>query len=260
MDRIRAVIADDERPARRRVRALLARHADFETVAEAESGAEAIGAVETHRPEVLFLDVAMPEMTGIQVMESLGIHAVPVVVFVTAYDSHAISAFDHFALDYVLKPIDERRFDRTLTRIRERLSQWRTSAVAGEVSRRLERCTGPGVGTNGRSPHLTRLVLKSTHRITFVPVGDIDWIEAEGDYVRLHTGRTSHLYRSTLSALEQRLDPREFVRIHRSSIVRWSRVRELQPYFRGEYIVTLQDGTQLKWSRSYRDRLETMLG
>lgn len=253
---IRTIVVDDEPLARRRLRSLLRRHADFNIVAEASDGFGAVAAVDEHRPDVLILDVAMPGLTGVQVLERIGSQAVPVVVFVTAHHEHAVAAFEHLALDYVLKPIDTDRFERTLSRIRDRLAQRTASALTGEVLRGLTR---PAAPVSGRVAYPSQIVLKSTKSIRLLPVAEIDWVTAEGDYVRLHTTRDSYLYRSTLSGLECRLDPNEFVRIHRSTIVRWSRVGELHPYFRGEYLVTLRNGAQLKLSRSYRDRLQELL-
>ncbi len=257
----RVIVADDEPLARKRMRSLLAQHADLEIVAECATGPEVIDAVQAHRPDVLFLDVQMPGLTGVDVLERLGSRAVPAVVFVTAFDEHAIRAFEHHALDYLLKPVDDARFERTLSRVRERLAERRASLLSDQLLRALQtRESAAPAAQPAPASYLTRIVLKSVGKINFVEVAEIDWIEAEGDYLKLHTPRGDHLLRSTMTVLEGQLDPREFVRIHRSTIVRLSRIKELQPYFRGEYIVILHDGTRLKLSRSYRDQLQAALG
>jgi len=201
----------------------------------------------------------------VEVMERLGPRAVPAVVFVTAYDEHAVRAFEHHALDYLLKPVDEARFDRTLARVRERLAERRASAASDRLLRLLaERELTAAAPAPAAAPeparYLSRVVLKSTGKINFVEVAEIDWIEADGDYLKLHTAKGAHLLRSTMAQMEKQLDPRDFVRIHRSTMVRLSRVKELQPYFHGEYVVLLGDGTRLKLSRSYREQLQAALG
>ncbi|HEV2146174.1 MAG TPA: LytTR family DNA-binding domain-containing protein [Longimicrobiaceae bacterium] len=259
--RIRVAIADDEPLARQRLRSLLSRHADLEVVAECANGLEAVTAVATHRPDLLFLDVQMPGMTGVETLCSLGDRAVPAVVFVTAHDEHAVEAFEHQALDYLLKPVSEERFARMLGRVRERLAEKSSTALTGEVLRRLaEAAAGPAPPPAAAPTRPERLLVRSGPRLRFVEVADVDWIEADGDYVRLHTGKTSHLMRSTLAAVEAQLDPARFVRIHRSTIVRTSRIREMEPYFRGEFMVVLDTGAKLKMSRSYRERLQSALG
>lgn len=263
MSALRVVVADDEPLARRRLRSLLRRHPEVEVVAEAASGPDAVEAVREHRPDVLFLDVQMPGMTGVEVMERLGPRAVPAVVFVTAYDEHAVRAFEHHALDYLLKPVDDGRFDRTLARVRERLAERRASAVSDHLLRLLaerEPAAPSPAAAPGSARYLSRVVLKSTGKINFVEVAEIDWIEADGDYLKLHTPKGAHLLRSTMAQMERQLDPSDFVRIHRSTMVRLGRVRELQPYFHGEYVVLLHDGTRLKLSRSYREQLQAALG
>lgn len=251
MPTIRVVLADDEPLARARLRSLLARHDDVEIVAECVNGPDVVAAVEAHHPNVLFLDVQMPGLSGVEVVQTIGPRAVAAVVFVTAYDEHAVRAFEQHALDYVLKPVDDERFERTLGRVRERVAERGSSALTESVLRML---------AGSPSVYPSRFVVRSLDRVSFVDVAAVDWIEADGDYVRLHTGKSSHLLRSTLASLETQLDPAVFVRIHRSTIVRLARVRELQPYFHGEYVVFLHDGTKLKLSRSYRERLQAALG
>jgi two-component system LytT family response regulator len=206
---------------------------------------------------VLFLDVRMPGADGIEVLEAVGPDAVGAVVLVTAFDDHAVAAFEHRALDYVLKPVDEDRFNATLARVRERLAEQRAARL-GDDALRLMQAYGREDNAGERS--LSRIVVRGTQKTTIVEVSEIDWIEANGDYLALHTGRDVHLYRSTLSALEQRLDPRDFVRIHRSTIVRIGRIRQLEPYFHGDCFVTLRDGERLRLSRTYRARVQAALG
>lgn len=258
-DALRVVVADDEAPARRMLRTLLARERDVAVVAECNNGPATIAAVRTHTPDVLFLDVRMPGASGIEVLERLGPNAVRAVVLVTAFDAYAVSAFDHHALDYVLKPVDADRFRTTMQRIRERLREHRSASVADETLRALARAYAPSSGTSSE-PYLTRMVVKSSKSAAVVELSSVDWIEADGDYLELHAGAKVHLVRGTLSALEPRLDPREFVRIHRSTIVRISRVKELVPQLHGDYVVALSSGARLRLSRSYRARLGAALG
>ena len=259
MPSLRTVIADDEPPARRRLRSMLAPHPDFEVVAECCNGLEAVEAVESHRPDVLFLDVDMPGIDGIQVLESIPGGAVGAVVMVTAYDEYAVAAFEHHALDYVLKPLDADRLERTVARVRARLAERSAAALGADALQRLAAAYRAGSGPGAGRP-VRRILLRSAGKITVLPVEEIDWIEADGYYARLHAGARTHLYRASLATLEQQLDPDEFVRIHRSTIVRVSRVRELEPYFHGEYTVVLADGTRLKLSRTYRAKLQAALG
>ena len=259
---LRVIVVDDEPLARKRLRSLLGRHVDIEIVRECANGLEAVEAIRADHPDVLFLDVQMPGMSGLEVLDTVGARAVPAVVFVTAFDQHAVGAFEHHALDYLLKPLDDRRFDDTLARVLERLAQHNASAVTDQLLRLLATRQAPAEGRSEPSArsHLSRIVIKSTGKVSFVEVADVDWIEADGDYLRLHVGRTTHLHRATMAELEQQLDPREFVRIHRSTIVRLARVKQLEPYIRGEYVVLLHDGTRLKLSRGYLAQLEAALG
>ena len=257
---MRVVVVDDEPLARKRLRALLGRHADVSVVAECATGHEAVAAVDAHDPDVLFLDVQMPGLSGTAVLDALGPRAVPAVVFVTAYDAHAVRAFEQEAIDYLLKPVGEERFHQTMERVRERL--------AGFAALRSAAASPAPIVTSGTTtePHpereapLVRIPIRSPGKITFVEVADIEWVEADGDYLRLHTSDKSILYRSTLSALEQRLDPRVFVRVHRSALVRRSSIVSLEPYYHGEYIIRTRHGARLRLSRGYRDRLPLLLG
>ena len=244
---LRVLVVDDEPLARRGIHVRLGRMAGVEIVGECASGREAVDAIRGLSPDLVFLDVQMPGLDGYGVVEAVGAERMPVVVFVTAYDQHALRAFEARALDYLLKPIDDERFEQAVARARARVAERRESAVG----RRL--AAAPAAP-------LERILVRSGGRVLLVAADEVDWIEAAGDYLRLHVGPARHLLRETMGALEARLDPRRFVRIHRSTIVNVSRIRELQPYFNREYVVLLRDGTRLKLSRGYRERLELLLG
>ena len=257
MEKIRALIIDDEPLARERIRTLLTGEADVVVVAECSDGLEAISEIERERPDLLFLDVQMPEMDGFQLLEALSDvsdQPLPAIIFVTAYDQYALRAFDVHALDYLLKPFDRERFHRALERARDHL---RRERAAGALDRRLLALLED---MRMEPKHLERLVIKASGRVFFLKAEEIDWVEAAGNYVRLHVGRGSHLMRETMGALEAKLDPAKFLRTHRSSIVNIERIKELHPLFRGEYEVVLQDGTRLTLGRAYRDRLQELLG
>jgi two-component system LytT family response regulator len=251
--RIRTLICDDEPLARERLRALLARHHDVEIVSECANGADAIQAITELRPDLVLLDVEMPRADGFAVLEALDPQSLPAVVFVSAHDQYAVRAFEAHALDYILKPFDEARVDRALRRVRGQLA------------------TAPGT-TRQNDPRLLslleelrdrrrsdRLVVKTGGRVVFLRTEDIDWVEASGNYVRLHVGGEAHLLRESMKNMERRLDPSTFVRIHRSAIVNVDRIRELEPWFHGEYIVILRDGTRLTSSRIFSDRLNALI-
>jgi two-component system LytT family response regulator len=254
-----------------------------ELVGEAASGQAAVGMIRSLAPDVVFLDIQMPGMSGLDVVRALEPEELPLVVFVTAFGEHAVEAFDVRALDYLLKPVDEQRFAAALGRVREQRRQkdaaaWRArvegvlGALGGEdaggaaqVTRPSGAAEGPPAGAPEAEPappdagYAERVLVKLDDRMVIVPVGRIDWIEAYGNYVRLHVGKTVYLMRERLSRFEQRLRPREFARIHRSAIVRLDAVRDMKPWFSGDYLVYLVDGTQLKLSRGYRERLEEAL-
>lgn len=245
---IRTLIVDDEALARERLRRLAAKEPDLEVIGECATGAEAVQALEAGGADLLFLDVEMPGMDGFEVMQQQAAR-VPVVVFVTAYDAHAVKAFEVRAADYLLKPVSAARFQATVARARDIL---RTGAVADRTDRILNALEH----LEGR--YARRLMIRTDGRLYFVKVSDIEWVEAAGNYVRLHAGKDVHLMRGTLTALEQQLDPDQFVRIHRSTIVNLEAVRELQPWFAGDYVVMLRNGGQLRLSRWYRDKLDAV--
>lgn len=258
MEKIRALIVDDEPVARRGIRRLLQMEPDVEVVGECANGLEAVGAIGKHEPNLVFLDVQMPRMDGFGVIEAVGAENLPVVVFVTAYDEHAIRAFEVSALDYLLKPIDPERFQKTLLRVRERMDSRSARRLDNKLSallRGLEELKG----VEARPSPLERIVIKEHGRITFLDVDEIDWLCAQGNYVELHSGRETHLVRETVDGMESKLDARRFLRLRRSTIVRTERIKELQPLFNGEYVVVLKDGMKLQSSRRYRKNLDALL-
>jgi two-component system LytT family response regulator len=205
------------------------------------------------RPDLVFLDVQMPVLDGFGVLEAVGVEQMPAVIFVTAYDRYALRAFEYNALDYLLKPFDRERFRKALERARAHLGRSPTREDTQQLQGAVEEF-------RGENKSLQRLVVKSAGRVFFLRAEEIDWIEAAGNYLRLHVGKDTHLLRDTMSSLETRLDPRRFLRIHRSTMVNIERIQELQPLFHGDYVVILHDGTQLNLSRGYRHRLHEVFG
>jgi two-component system LytT family response regulator len=251
---ITACIVDDEELARRGIRSRLASRDDVRIVAECSSGHDAVDAIAAYEPDLIFLDVQMPGLDGFGVIDEVGPERMPVVIFVTAYDEHALRAFDVHALDYLLKPIDEERLHEAIDRARRRIAQRRSSELSDRLTSLLDAVTAGDIAEAKSGPD--RFVIKTGGRITFVDADAINWVEAAGDYVRLHTDEKVHLLRETMSGMEDRLDPTCFLRIHRSTIINTERLRELRPYGNSEYIVVLDDGTELKLSRTYRDALD----
>jgi two-component system LytT family response regulator len=249
---IRTLIVDDEPLARQRLRALLEADPDVELVGECGDGREAVAVLQKIRPDLVFLDVQMPALDGFGVLAAVG-GRLPVVVFVTAHDRYALRAFEVHALDYLLKPFDKDRFHTALARAKAQVRREQDGAVSQRLLDLLKDVREPRNA-------LGRLVVKSGGRVYFVRVEDIDWVEAAGNYVRLHVGKEDHLLRESMAGLEARLDAARFLRIHRSTIVNVERIRELQPAFHGDYAVILRDGTELTLSRGYRDRLQALLG
>jgi two-component system, LytTR family, response regulator len=250
---IRVVIADDEPLARNRVRRLLSGEKDIEIVAECKNGREVVDALERHQPELIFLDIEMPELDGFGVMEEVGAEQMPVVIFVTAYDQYAVQAFETHALDYLLKPFDEERFHKALQRARGHMERSRSGEVAARLLAMLHDVRPQP------TPSSDRLVIKSGGRVVFLKSEEIDWVEAAANYVRIHAGNDEYLMRETMNAFEAKLDTRRFMRIHRSIIVNLEKIKELQPCNNGEYIVVLRTGKELSLSRSFRDRIQDYL-
>ena len=271
---LRVMIVDDEAVARSRLRRLLAAHADVAIAGEAADGRSALDAILAHRPDLVFLDVRMPELDGFEVLAELSPHEIPAVVFVTAFSDHAPKAFDVGALDYLLKPYDPERLAQTLTRVRERRrdpgaesSKQLLSAI--ETLTREQRALRSALGARGATVTAPRpgterlqeriLVTRRGHGV-FVTLTDVDYVESAGNYIKLHVGTESHRLRVRLSDMEQRLDPTRFARIHRTVIVNITRVAEIQPWFSGDAIVMLTNGAKLRLSRHYRTAIESMFG
>jgi two-component system LytT family response regulator len=256
---IRAAIVDDEPLARRRIRNLLMEAPDVDVVAECANGKDAIELLEKSPPDLLFLDIQMPEVDGFDVLQAIGVGRVPAVIFVTAYDQFALRAFEAHALDYLLKPFDDERFGASLERARERIRQQQ----GGDLDRRLQALLD---NVRGDQSYLQRLVVPSGHRNIFVRTEHIDWIEAERHYVRLHiAGRggqsdRTYLLRENLTRIASTLDPAMFCRIHRSTIVNVDRIQSIESLLHGEYVVVLHDGTKLTSGRSYRRSVQAIMG
>ncbi len=250
---IRALVVDDELLGRQIIREMLEDHSDVEIVGECVNGYEAVAAIQEQSPDLIFLDVEMPEMSGFEVLSALKTERIPMVIFVTAYDQYAVRAFEVHAFDYLLKPFDRDRFEKAMRRAKAQIARQRNGTTDQRILALLEEL-------KAESKYLERLVIKSEGRVFFLDTDDIYWIEAEGNYVRVHNGKKSYLLRDTVSSLESHLDPKKFLRIHRSAIVRIDRIQELQSWFHGEYRVILQNGTQLTLSRNYRENLQKALG
>ena len=247
---IRLLIVDDEAPARRKIRDLLKSEQDVEIVGEAADGAEAVELVLETRPDLVFLDIHMPEKDGFAVIEEVGLGTVPKLVFITAYDQHALRAFDVHAFDYLVKPFAPSRFRRLMTRVRQQL----TKADPKSLERRLENLLGD---LRQKPEYLHQIqVHRAAQREVLLPVESIDRIYSDRNDLRFVAGGELYWRRGTLSELESRLDPAKFLRINRSEIVRLEAIAELQPWFRGDYRVIMKDGTQLSWSRRYRSRVK----
>jgi two-component system LytT family response regulator len=268
--RIRAIIVDDEPLARRGLVLRLGAFSDVDIVAQCANGREAIDAVARHAPDLMFLDIEMPGIDGFEVLRRIPQTSMPMVVFVTAFDRYAIEAFDAHALDYLLKPLVDERLDRAMAHVREHVAQRRSvrhreqlvallASVTGEGQLDAEEWLARGAdGVKRRWPDVMPIRLgRETIRLQ---VGVIDWIDAAGDYMCVHAEGRTHVVRATMKQFEERLDPAMFQRVHRSTIVNIRRIRRLKPHTNGEYFLTLEGGHELKLSRSYRDRLERILG
>ncbi len=248
---LKALVVDDEPAARRGVRHLLSGEPDFVVAGECCDGIEAVAAIRDLKPDLVFLDVQMPEMDGFGVVEAVGIEQFPSLIFVTAYDEFALRAFDVHALDYLLKPIDPERFKNSLARVRRQLRAGDAGQVQQQLLNLLQHLHQPG--------WLERLAIKLADRIILIEVEDIDWIEAADNYIRVHSEGRSYLLHETLADMEKKLDPNSFRRIHRSRMVNLKRIKELHPLFHGEYVIVLKNGARLTSGRSYRDSLHALL-
>jgi two-component system LytT family response regulator len=243
---IKALIVDDEPLARERVRALLKNEPDIEILAECANGNDAVAAVKKHSPDLMFLDVQMPGLGGFEVVRALGKGKLPLVIFVTAFDQHALKAFEVHALDYLLKPFKPARFAETVQRAREALAKRDGSAVPQGILDLLNQM-------KPEREYLARIPVRTGERVVFVKAENIEYMEAAGNYVVLHLGKENHVVRETLTALEEKLEPKRFLRISRSTIVNVEHIKELQPLFKGEHAVLLLNGKQLTMTRGIRE-------
>ncbi|HET6670522.1 MAG TPA: LytTR family DNA-binding domain-containing protein [Pyrinomonadaceae bacterium] len=257
-NKIRTLIVDDEPLARRNLRLLLEQDPQIEIIEECRNGREAVKAIKNLSPDLIFLDIQMPEMDGFDVLASVGAAQIQSIIFVTAFDQYALKAFEVHALDYLLKPFDDERFRKALQAAKSQIEQRLLNKLSKKLLALLEereRADRPATP----KPYLTRLMIKLANRVLLLKVNEIDWIEADGNYAKLHVGRKAHLLREKMHDLEAQLDPNKFVRIHRSAIVNLDRIKEMHPHFNGDYIVVLEDGSQLKLSRTRREQLESRL-
>jgi len=250
---IRVLIVDDEPFARKRLRELLKDDSEIAIIGECANGAETISATQELTPDLIFLDVQMPGIDGLAVSETFDGKQSPLVIFVTAYEQYAVRAFDVQAVDYLLKPFDRARFTQALQRAKERLREKHRDDVNRQILDLLSEI-------KDKPQYLDRLVIKNNDRVFVLKTDEIDWIEAEGNYVRVHFGKQSSLIRETLSRLAAQLDPRKFPRIHRSRLVNIDRIQELQPWSHRDWRIILRSGAELRLSRNYRDQLHQLLG
>jgi two-component system, LytTR family, response regulator len=267
--KIRTIIVDDEALSRRGLEIRLLTTQDFEIVSQCANAREAIAAITTHQPDLVFLDIQMPGMSGFDVLAHLPSESIPMVVFVTAYDQYAIRAFDARAVDYLLKPVDDDRFEAALNRVRERVNSSHAVDQRDQLFNLIAEISGSGelvldeLLTRGRKAlepkHAEILPVRQGREIVRVPIAAIEWIDAAGDYMCIHAAGNTHILRGTMKDLEGYLDPKLFQRVHRSTIVNLRRVKSLRAHMNGEYFLTLDGGNELKLSRTYRDKVEFFL-
>lgn len=250
--KIRCLVVDDEPLGRDRIVSLLAKIPDTEVVGECETGSEAIQAIAEHSPDVVFLDVQMPEADGFDVVEAIAPEAMPAIIFVTAYDEYALKAFEVHACDYLLKPFDADRFAAAFRHVTKRIRSERAAGAGDGLARLLDHL-------ERERPRRRHLPVRTRGRVYFLDIDDIDWLEAADNYVKIHANRETHVTRQTLQRLEASLSPRGFIRVHRSAIVNIARIREIQPWFGGDYIVLLRDGTTVTTSRGYRAKVQGLM-
>ena len=249
--KISTLIVDDEKLARDKIKRLIRGEKDIEIVGECICGLDALESIEAETPDLVFLDIQIPEMDGFEVIKNIDPDSMPTIIFVTAYSEYALRAFDVHALDYLTKPFDRSRLMTALDRARKHIEH----ARKGELDKRLISLLSD---LNEEKTYPDRLVLKTAGRIYFVKTTDIDWIEAAGNYVRIHIGKAAHMLRETMNNIEAKLSPDKFLRIHRSRLVNIDRIKELSPLFSGDYQVELFDGTELTLSRNYHSRMRQL--
>lgn len=249
---IRALIVDDEPLPRERIRSLLAEHRDVEVIGECRDGQEALQAMESERPDLIFLDIQMPELDGFEVLKAIAPEHLPAIIFVTAFDEYAVRAFEVNVMDYLLKPINPARFEKAVRRALDRLAQPNTHEADRKLLDFVERL-------RAEQGYTSRFVVRSGAKLSFVRASDVDWIDVADNYVRLHVAGREHLVRGTLTSVEMQLSPEAFLRVHRSIIISLDRVESVEPYSHGEYLVTMKDGAKLTTSRSYSERLRKLL-
>lgn len=252
-EKIRTLIVDDELLARRGIRQLLESETDFEIVGEAANGREAVTAIQTHAPDLVFLDIQMPLLDGFSLIEKVGAENLPEIVFVTAFDEHAIRAFEAGAIDYVLKPINAERFQKTLERLRRRIFSGENKSLENKLADLLNQLKP------AEENYLERIAIKENERIRFLNVEKIEWISSLGNYVEIHSEGEKFVVRETMDGFENKLNPKEFLRIRRSTIIRISQIKELHQLFGGEFEVVLHGGVKLASSRRYRKNLDVLL-
>ena len=259
MRKLRVLIVDDEPIAREGIRIHLQAETGIEIVGECANGREAVEAIGQQSPDLVFLDVRMPLLDGFGVVEAVGAERMPVVIFVTAFDEYALRAFEAHAFDYLLKPVDGERLRKSIERARAQIQRIPADDYGQHLLAMLHDLKAQREGRSGRRKYTERIAVKTAQRVSFLDVERIDWIGADGNYVRLHAGREAHLLRETMDGMESKLDPEEFLRIRRSTLVRVRRIRELHPLFNGQYEIILLDGTRLTSSRRYRKNLDRLL-
>ena len=250
--KITTLVVDDEPLGREAVRVFLKGDPEIEVIGECETGRQAVEAIARDNPHLVFLDVQMPDLDGFAVVDAIGAQQMPVTIFVTAYDKYALRAFDVHAMDYLLKPFDEARFFKALDRAKNHLRKGRWDHLGDKLEQLLRERQG--------NSYAERFVIKSSGKVVFLKSGEIDWIEAEGNYLRLHAGKDSYLQRGTMNSVQARLDPKRFVRIHRSTIVNVEKVKELRPWPTGEYVVLMHNGKELTLSRGFKEQLPLLVG